>query len=56
MTLSGLFLTGDTLALNGGTALKKKVIAYFGQTSSNEIDRYGDQILKVEGDIDRLVF
>ena len=54
LTLSDVFLTGDTLALHAATALKKKVVAYFGPTSSAEIDSYGGQILKVHSDLDCL--
>ncbi len=55
VSLSDLFLTGDTLALHVATALKKKVVAYFGPTSSAEIDSYGGQITKVHSDLDCLV-
>jgi ADP-heptose:LPS heptosyltransferase len=54
-TLSGVFLTGDTLALHAATALKKKVIAFFGPTSAAEIDTYNGQIVKVQANLDCLV-
>jgi ADP-heptose:LPS heptosyltransferase len=55
VTLSDIFLTGDTLALHVATALKKKVIALFGPTSAAEIDAYNGQIVKVQADLDCLV-
>jgi ADP-heptose:LPS heptosyltransferase len=55
VTLSDVFLTGDTLALHVATALGKKVVAYFGPTSAAEIDSYGGQIVKVQSDLDCLV-
>jgi heptosyltransferase-2 len=55
VTLSDMFLTGDTLALHVATALKKKVIALFGPTSAAEIDTYNGQIIKVQADLDCLV-
>jgi ADP-heptose:LPS heptosyltransferase len=55
VTLSDVFLTGDTLALHVATALKKKVIALFGPTSAAEIDSYNGQIVKVQADLDCLV-
>ena len=55
VTLCDVFLTGDTLALHVATALGKKVVAYFGPTSANEIDAYGGQIVKVQSDLDCLV-
>jgi heptosyltransferase-2 len=55
VTLSDIFLTGDTLALHVATALKKKVVALFGPTSAAEIDSYNGQILKVQADLDCLV-
>jgi len=55
VTLSDVFLTGDTLALHVATALGKKVVAYFGPTSAAEIDSYGGQIVKVQADLDCLV-
>ena len=55
VTLSDLFLTGDTLALHVATALKKKVIALFGPTSAAEIDSYNGQIIKVQANLDCLV-
>ena len=55
ITLSDVFLTGDTLALHAATALKKKVIAFFGPTSAAEIDSYNGQINKVQANLDCLV-
>jgi ADP-heptose:LPS heptosyltransferase len=55
VTLSDIFLTGDTLALHAATALKKKVIAFFGPTSAAEIDPYNGQIVKVQANLDCLV-
>jgi heptosyltransferase-2 len=55
VTLSDLFLTGDTLALHVATALKKKTIALFGPTSAAEIDSYNGQIVKVQAELDCLV-
>jgi heptosyltransferase-2 len=55
VTLSDVFLTGDTLALHAATALKKKVIALFGPTSAAEIDSYNGQIVKVQANLDCLV-
>lgn len=55
VTLSDVFLTGDTLALHVATALGKKVIAYFGPTSAAEIDAYDSRIVKVQADLDCLV-
>ena len=55
VTLSNVFLTGDTLALHVATALGKKVVAYFGPTSAAEIDAYEKQVVKVQADLDCLV-
>ncbi len=55
VTLSDVFITGDTLALHVATALKKKVIVLFGPTSAAEIDSYNGQIVKVQSDLDCLV-
>ncbi len=55
VSLSSVFLTGDTLALHVATALGKKVVAYFGPTSAAEIDSYDGQIIKVQSDLDCLV-
>jgi len=55
ITLSDVFLTGDTLALHAATALKKKIIAFFGPTSAAEIDSYNGQIVKVQANLDCLV-
>jgi heptosyltransferase-2 len=54
VTLSDVFLTGETLALHVATALKKQIVAYFGPTSSAEIDSYGSQIDKIHADLDCL--
>jgi heptosyltransferase-2 len=54
VSLSDVFLTGDTLALHVATALKKKIVAYFGPTSIAEIDSYESQIDKVHADLDCL--
>ncbi len=55
VTLSDVFVTGDTLALHAATALGRKVVAYFGPTSAAEIDAYDGQITKVQSDLDCLV-
>jgi ADP-heptose:LPS heptosyltransferase len=55
VTLSDVFLTGDTLALHAATALGKKVVAYFGPTSAAEIDSYDGQVVKIQSDLDCLV-
>jgi ADP-heptose:LPS heptosyltransferase len=55
VSLSDIFITGDTLALHAATALKKKVIALFGPTSSAEIDSYHGQVTKITADLDCLV-
>lgn len=55
VSLSDVFLTGDTLAMHVATALGKKVVAYFGPTSAAEIDSYGGQVVKVQSDLDCLV-
>jgi ADP-heptose:LPS heptosyltransferase len=55
VTLSDIFVTGDTLALHAATALKKKVIALFGPTSAAEIDSYDGQVVKVQANLDCLV-
>ncbi|MCX6138623.1 MAG: glycosyltransferase family 9 protein [Ignavibacteriales bacterium] len=55
VSLCDVFVTGDTLALHAATALKKKVIALFGPTSSAEIDSYDGQITKITADLDCLV-
>ncbi|NWF88234.1 MAG: glycosyltransferase family 9 protein [Ignavibacteriaceae bacterium] len=41
MDIPDIIVTGDTLALHAAAALKKKVICYFGPTSSAEIEDYG---------------
>lgn len=45
--LCQVMVTGDTLALHVAVALEKRVVAYFGPTSSVEIDLYGmgDKVL-----------
>ncbi len=53
LDLCDILVTGDTLALHIGVALKKKVIALFGPTSYEEIDLY-DRGNKVYADIDCL--
>ena len=55
VTLSDIFLTGDTLALHVATALKKEIIAFFGPTSAAEIDSYNGQIVKIQANLDCLV-
>ena len=55
VSLSDVFVTGDTLALHAATALEKRVVAYFGPTSTAEIDDYAGRILKVTSDLDCLV-
>jgi ADP-heptose:LPS heptosyltransferase len=52
--LSDIIVTGDTMALHAATALKKKVICFFGPTSPNEIEDYS-RIKKVTPDMDCLV-
>lgn len=47
MNLSDVIVTGDTMALHVATALKKKVVCYFGPTSANEIEDYG-RITKIQ--------
>lgn len=54
MDIPNIVLTGDTLALHTATALKKKVICYFGPTSSAEIEDYG-RIEKIFPRMDCLV-
>ena len=54
ITLCDVFVTGDTLALHAATAMKKKVLAYFGPTSVSEIESYGGQITKIHSDLDCL--
>ncbi|HVZ80375.1 MAG TPA: glycosyltransferase family 9 protein [bacterium] len=39
--LCDVLVSGDTLALHIGIALKKRLVAYFGPTSDTEIDVYG---------------
>lgn len=53
MSLSDIVLTGDTLALHVATALKKKVVCYFGPTSANEIEDYG-LVTKIQPNMDCL--
>jgi heptosyltransferase-2 len=52
--LTDVLVTGDTMALHVGTALKKKVVCLFGPTSFAEIEDYGI-IKKVIPDLDCLV-
>lgn len=54
ITLCDVFVTGDTLALHAATAMKKKVLAYFGPTSVAEIESYNGQITKIHSDLDCL--
>ena len=54
MDIPDIILTGDTLALHTATALKKKVICFFGPTSSAEIEDYG-RVKKISPDMDCLV-
>lgn len=54
ISLSDIFVTGDTLGLHMATALKKKVVCIFGPTSYNEIEDYG-RISKLKADMDCLV-
>lgn len=54
MDMPDIILTGDTLALHTATALKKKVICFFGPTSSAEIEDYG-RVKKISPDMDCLV-
>ncbi len=49
-----VLITGDTLALHVGTALRKEVICLFGPTSYHEIEDYG-RIRKVKSDLECLV-
>ncbi len=41
LNLSSLIVTGDTMALHLAVALKKKIVALIGPTSSTELDLYG---------------
>ncbi|OGU49694.1 MAG: hypothetical protein A2006_07015 [Ignavibacteria bacterium GWC2_35_8] len=54
MDIPDIILTGDTLALHTATALKKKIICFFGPTSSAEIEDYG-RIKKISPEMDCLV-
>lgn len=54
MDMPDIIVTGDTLALHVAAALKKKVISYFGPTSSAEIEDYG-RIKKIYPEMDCLV-
>jgi ADP-heptose:LPS heptosyltransferase len=54
MDIPDIILTGDTLALHTAAALKKKVICFFGPTSSAEIEDYG-RIKKIYPEMDCLV-
>jgi heptosyltransferase-2 len=48
-----LIITSDSLAMHIASALKKKVIVFFGPTSSNEIELY-DRGFKIFSDLDCL--
>lgn len=52
--ITDIFITGDTMALHAATALRKKVICFFGPTSSAEIEDYG-LIKKIIPNLDCLV-
>ena len=54
MDIPDIILTGDTLALHTATALNKKVICFFGPTSSAEIEDYR-RIKKISPEMDCLV-
>jgi heptosyltransferase-2 len=54
VNLSDVFITGDTLGLHAATALKKKVICFFGPTSHTEIEDYG-RIIKIYPKLECLV-
>jgi heptosyltransferase-2 len=41
LNLCDMIITGDTLAMHAALGLKKKIVAIFGPTSSNEIEIYG---------------
>ncbi len=41
LSLCHLVVTGDTLAMHAAVALKRKVVALFGPTSSSEVELYG---------------
>ena len=41
VNLCNVLITSDSLALHIGTALKKKIVAFFYPTSANEIELYG---------------
>ena len=41
VNLVDVLVSGDTLAIHVGIALKKRLVAYFGPTSDAEIDLYG---------------
>lgn len=51
INLCDTLITSDSLALHIGTALKKKIIAFFGPTSPWEINLYGNgtKILPIKG-------
>ncbi len=53
LNLCDLVITGDTLAIHAAVALKKKVVALFGPTSSFEIELYGRE-KKIIPDMDCL--
>ena len=41
INLVDVLITGDTLALHVGLALRKKIVAYFGPTAPWEVDLFG---------------
>jgi heptosyltransferase-2 len=47
--LCDVLVSGDTLALHIGIALKKRLVAYFGPTSDTEIDVYdsGEKVMPI---------
>ncbi len=53
LNLSDIIVTGDTMALHVGLALRKKVVGLFGPTSAAEIEMYG-QGIKITGKVDCL--
>jgi heptosyltransferase-2 len=54
MDIPNIVITGDTLALHTAAALRKKVVCYFGPTSSAEIEDYG-RIKKISPEMECLV-
>jgi|TARA_Y100000310_G_C20703189_1_gene832001 heptosyltransferase-2 len=51
INLCNILVTSDSLALHMGIALKKKIVAFFGPTSSAEIEIYdkGDKVIPKRG-------